>query len=147
MGFVDAFDTAREARRALREDQHPRQFTAQLLFDARAPGQARQVVEHACAVWGWPDLAEDARQIASELVTNAVKHSLPKVELQIARRNHCLHICVADGASEAPAILGPAASRQRGGLGLILVDALSAHWGYRPTPTGKIVWATMLIDV
>lgn len=147
MGFVNAFDTTREARQALQEDRQPGEFTARLPFDPRAAGQARQVAEHACAAWGLLDLAEDARQIASALVSNAVKHSLPKVELQIIRRNRLLHIRVADGTSEAPALLGPAASRQRGGLGLILVDALSAHWGYRPTLTGKIVWATMRIDV
>jgi anti-sigma regulatory factor (Ser/Thr protein kinase) len=146
-GFVDAFDTTADARQALQEDPQPREFTTYLPFDPRAAGQARLVVEHACAAWGLPDLAEDARQIASELVTNAVKHSVPELELQITRRNSLLHIRVADGTSEAPVLLGPAANRQRGGLGLIVVDALSAHWGCRSTPTGKIVWATLRADL
>jgi len=79
----------------------------------------------------------------SELVTNAIVHGEPPVELLVRIPDDYLHIEVHDADREAPVHLpraAPLPQDRMGGRGLRLVDALSSRWGLAEDDTGKWVW-------
>lgn len=85
---------------------------------------------------------DDAGLIASELVTNAILHGKPPVELRVAPTTDGLRIEVADGSSMPP--VRPLPSRgAMTGRGLRLVEALAQAWGCHPAEPGKVVWAEL----
>ena len=73
--------------------------------------------------------------LASELVTNSVRHSgsaVPggRVTVTVTTRGHDVRVEVTDrGADGVPALL-PAAGEAEGSRGLRLVEALATRWGY-----------------
>jgi anti-sigma regulatory factor (Ser/Thr protein kinase) len=95
------------------------------------------------------DPAEAAVLIISELVTNAVLHSGSTViGCTLRLDSGLLQIEVTDqGASQRePAIREPAAD-DVSGRGLLLVSTLSKAWGVTPArPSGRTVWATVLMS-
>jgi len=115
-------------------------FTLPLAHDARSVKAARTAInEHLVASSG-TQFISDAVLLTSELVTNALTHTLDGCQLQfyfdpVAR---FLRVDVHDSSSVQPAIVNRAAGA--GGLGLRLVDGSSTAWGSAPTPTGKSVW-------
>jgi anti-anti-sigma factor len=144
---VESFPGVEEAQAALKHDPYPRLFAARLPFTHPAARQARIVVEHACDIWGQHHVSDAAQIVVNELVSNAVHHARPPIDLSISIRRY-IHIEVADGTRDLPALLGPASiggDRYRG-FGMMLVDGLSAAWGQRMTSSGKIVWATLRHD-
>jgi anti-sigma regulatory factor (Ser/Thr protein kinase) len=83
---------------------------------------------------------EDIQLVASELVTNAVRHS-SLAGLRLSRDGDCVILEVDDHSQGEPRIaeeLSPAAAS---GRGLVIVDRLVSRWGWRPLPDGgKRVW-------
>ena len=100
------------------------------------------------AITALPDLGrtfEDALLVATELVSNAVKHSLCSEDELLTvsvRRDGWLRIAVIDpgGASQARIVDRPIGL---GGLGLKVVDALSRSWGAERHEDGYEVWAEL----
>jgi anti-sigma regulatory factor (Ser/Thr protein kinase) len=101
--------------------------------------------------WGLPELRENMELIVSELSTNALRHGLrlaaprsrESVRLSLIRRGPLVTCAVADPCTTAPVLRHPA-TLEPGGLGLHIVDSLSARWGWAPlAPHGKIVWAVL----
>lgn len=98
--------------------------------------------------WGVGDLAGDAELIVSELVTNALRASeaLPEIRpFALCLRSDCkrLIIEVWDHSPREPRS-EPAAGGAEGGRGLLVVEALSARWGYQRTgDSAKVVWAVL----
>ena len=90
--------------------------------------------------WGLEKLGDSIISIVSELVTNAVEHAAPPIELRLRRRPGAVMVEVADGDGRLarPTPTGAADERHRG---LVIVATLAARWGVRPTGTGKVVWA------
>jgi hypothetical protein len=92
-------------------------------------GLARGFVQDCwCTEHDSADLVQ-AQLIVTELVTNAVRHGGPPIELQI----ECLTtggvlLSVSDGSLEPPAAQESGPDRW-GGRGVQLVDLLSAEWG------------------
>ena len=90
---------------------------------------------------------EDARLLASELVTNAVLHSGCRaedlIEVRAAITPHGLLISVDDpgGGGQNPR-LRPADDSGLGGFGLRLVSRLARRWGW-DRPNGHRVWAEL----
>ncbi|WP_195098971.1 ATP-binding protein [Nocardia blacklockiae] len=86
----------------------------------------------------------DAIQVADELVSNALRHGLPPrtctVTLSPEPR---LLIEVTDSSPDLPHIR-PA--DDSGGLGLLLIDQMSAAWGCLRDDDGKTVWAELVAD-
>jgi anti-sigma regulatory factor (Ser/Thr protein kinase) len=85
-------------------------------------------------------LADDARLIVSELVTNAVRHSRGPVTVRLRADSTSLLIDVWDSLPTPPEP-GTLAADDGGGRGLGIVAALSRHWGHRLEGCGKTVWA------
>jgi anti-sigma regulatory factor (Ser/Thr protein kinase) len=90
----------------------------------------------------------DAAIITSELVTNAVQHACRDVTetvgvtLARASDSEAVIITVSDSAPHGPAIREASAGSERG-LGLQIVESLSARWGWHPEPGGKAVFAIL----
>jgi anti-sigma regulatory factor (Ser/Thr protein kinase) len=109
-----------------------------------ASRQAHRVLEWALRDWALDgDLADDARVVLSELVTNALTHSLDVFRLTLRLHGERLLIEVWDAADGMPRV-GVPEDLAVNGRGMFLVDALSRRWGVRAEPDGgKTVWAEL----
>jgi anti-sigma regulatory factor (Ser/Thr protein kinase) len=117
-----------------------------IAISAYAAVEARRVVVEACNDAGTPDELNSALLIATELVTNAVRHSgmgegdtlVLVVDLSLGRAI----ISVRDrGPGFSPSGLEPPSTDARAGWGLRVVEALSTAWGVRQEAEGFSVWA------
>jgi anti-sigma regulatory factor (Ser/Thr protein kinase) len=116
-------------------------------------GRARRAVVDTCVEWGY-GVCEDAELIASELVTNALRHgrlesalasTAPwEIGLRMTDVRPGLRIEVVDGYSMPPVEV-PGREDAEGGYGLMIVGRLAA-WGWSPTATGKVVWAELRLQ-
>jgi hypothetical protein len=111
-----------------------------------APARARAWVSERA---GGLDSAfmDDALLIASELVTNAVRHGSPQIVLSVREVPGGLRIEVGDEGSTVPVPTTRAPdTEQLTGRGLLIVAATSHDWGIAPHPDrpGKTVWAELL---
>ncbi|WP_445281455.1 ATP-binding protein [Streptomyces sp. DSM 118148] len=89
---------------------------------------------------------QDAQLVASELVTNAVKHAPGPCALllELAPDASALSITVVDTSPELPRQPPPDPGRV-GGHGLLLVNMLSGGLKVTPLPRGKRVTATVAL--
>ncbi len=102
---------------------------------AEARGRAAVQLE----AWGLDDIIFTTELIVSELVTNAIRHAQPPIQLRmILDGGLCCE--VSDGSSTAPH-LRRAGRYDEGGRGLLLVTQLAESWGTRHTRSGKTIWA------
>ncbi|KAE8765187.1 ATP-binding SpoIIE family protein phosphatase [Georgenia thermotolerans] len=118
----------------------PRQRRWQLPMDASSIGRARHAVRRTCRAWGMQEVAA-AELVISELMANAVMHGWGRIGLRLQDTGDGLRIEVED-ANPAPPITRERSASRVGGFGMHIVDRL-ADWGWRPTPTGKVVWARL----
>ncbi|MGW5266751.1 ATP-binding SpoIIE family protein phosphatase [Microbispora sp. NPDC004025] len=112
--------------------------TCPLPADPRFVSHARRFVRGTLQRWGLGGLVDATQLIVSELVTNALKHGWPPIELRLLR-GRTLVVEVADGSPAAPAPR-TATPDEDTGRGLQLIKRFAYRWGTRPTPYGKIVW-------
>ena len=107
---------------------------------------ARHEVARQLETWGAPEGAVlDFELVASELVTNAITHGLPPIELRLHRSSDEVVLEVSDGSPVRPRRQRPRAD-VAGGRGLAIVETLSRRWGVRTLPEGKSVWAARPLD-
>ena len=109
---------------------------------------ARRQVRDALGMHGLGEFAQDAAIITSELVANAVQHACEDgtkaigVILTHAGIPAAVTVAVSDCSPQVPVRRDtPAGSEQ--GRGLQIVEALSAHWGWRCGGGGKVVFAVL----
>jgi anti-sigma regulatory factor (Ser/Thr protein kinase) len=109
-------------------------------IDARAVAAARSLVrsmgcgQHCAATIGSAEL------IASELVTNAIRHGAPPVILEITCDGETVQVGVSDTSPDLPA-LRQAGDDDEDGRGLRIVDVLSDSHGVDVLESHKTVWA------
>ena len=117
--------------------------------DQFAPAAAREAMLQLPGDLGWA--LGDATLIASELVTNAVRHSLcPEdevVAVSCARRCDRLCISVVDPGTSGNTARIRQGEDGIGGIGLKLVDQLSASWGTERHEQGYEVWAELPLEL
>jgi anti-sigma regulatory factor (Ser/Thr protein kinase) len=121
------------------------EMRARLSADPQQVGRARRLLSSKLSDWGVPDDAGDVVVLlTSELVTNAILHGAPPVELvafplgdgagggvRVEVHDH------AAGRVEQPRRTRDDALR---GRGLRLVAALASRWGTDQLRGGKSVW-------
>ncbi|MFI9272919.1 ATP-binding protein [Kitasatospora sp. NPDC052896] len=116
---------------------------------ARSPGRARQLLTNLLArVIDGERFASDGLTVLTELTLNAVRHGSPGgcliwVYLDADADRLLIEVHDASSAPPEPREPGP---DDEAGRGLILVNALSAQWGWRPRGDqgiGKITWAVV----
>ncbi|GCB52366.1 serine phosphatase rsbU [Streptomyces sp. NL15-2K] len=110
----------------------------ELPSDPAVVSRSRAAVTDQLAAWGLDELAFTTELIASELVTNAIRHAAGPLQLRLLR-DRALICEVSDGSSTSPR-LRRARTEDEGGRGLFLVAQLTDRWGTRYTPDGKIIW-------
>jgi signal transduction histidine kinase/DNA-binding response OmpR family regulator/serine phosphatase RsbU (regulator of sigma subunit)/anti-sigma regulatory factor (Ser/Thr protein kinase) len=107
--------------------------------------RARRFVTTTFERWEMPHaLIRDAVLLVSELVTNAIVHGRPPIELVVRRTADHVVIEVDDGATVLPRKLRPTAEDEHG-RGLQLAALLADRWGTRPLRDGKSVWCVLTI--
>jgi signal transduction histidine kinase/serine phosphatase RsbU (regulator of sigma subunit)/DNA-binding response OmpR family regulator len=88
------------------------------------------------------DTISNAVLVASELVTNAILHGSPPIQLHLRLDEAGIVTEVSDGAHNRPLAreLDPASID---GRGLHLIDAVSTDTGTRPIGAGKAIWCVV----
>jgi hypothetical protein len=131
---------------------------------------AREFTKLTLNRWGLGGLFDDIALVASELVTNALRHAVatvsvpeqrsspwgrrgaaidaafndcssPLIRLSLVRREPQVVCAVTDPSSHGP-VAREADWVAESGRGLHLVDSFSHSWGWHPVAAGKVVWAT-----
>jgi transcriptional regulator with XRE-family HTH domain/anti-sigma regulatory factor (Ser/Thr protein kinase) len=119
---------------------HPGRFVKRLPNTDLAPSLARAALV-ATAVGIPVRVFDDAMLLASELVTNSVRHSHSEwIEIDIALGVDRLRIEVADQSNDA---IRPRTPDLEGGWGLALVGEVATRWGVERQPAGKRVWVEL----
>ncbi|MER7403093.1 SpoIIE family protein phosphatase [Streptomyces sp. NPDC000070] len=112
--------------------------------DPSAVAQTRKDVVAQLERWGLSDAAFVTELVVSELVTNAIRHAQPPIQLRLIHENTL--ICeVSDGGNTAPH-LRRARTYDEGGRGLLLVAQLTERWGTRQGAWGKTIWAEQTLS-
>jgi len=91
------------------------------------------------------EASDEVLLVASELVTNAVRHGEGEVELRVGVDGDCVRIEVLDDGHAAVAVPErEPAPMSIGGRGLILVRQVARRWGTGFDRTGRtLVWAEL----
>src|SRR3712207_4756454 len=90
--------------------------------------------------WGVPDdVINDASLLATELLSNAVKHGSGLVTLRVEVEGGVVHVGVHDDAAGQP-VVEDSDPTSLGGRGLFIVDCVADDWGSDPDDRGKTVW-------
>ena len=116
--------------------------------DPAQVGHARLLVHESLARWGLDDYIDYTVLIASELVTNALRHGAGTISIQLSRARHELRIEVHDQGAGRPVRRHPGTGDE-GGRGLEVIDGLiGMHYGHRGctddgTGPGKTVYVVM----
>ena len=126
----------------------PRIATRTLSADARSVRAARDFTAATLRRWGTAERGQDIAIVVSELLTNALRHALPRsgdipgrpIRLGLLQPGPCVLCAVADPSTAAPAPRAPGSWAETG-RGLHIIYALSDQWGYAPSEGGKVVWA------
>ncbi|MFF8969939.1 SpoIIE family protein phosphatase [Streptomyces sp. NPDC014995] len=112
--------------------------------DPAAVAETRKNAVDRLAAWGLADAAFVTELIVSELVTNAIRHAEPPIQLRLILDGNL--ICeVSDSSSTAPH-MRRARTYDEGGRGLLLVAQLARRWGTRPGTKGKTIWAEQVVE-
>jgi anti-sigma regulatory factor (Ser/Thr protein kinase) len=114
-----------------------------LPLNTHAPRYARHVVATVLASWGLSDdeWSDAAATVVSELVGNAVRHGGGAVVLDLEAHARQAVVSVSDGSSVVPRRREPDGT---GGLGIALIEALTARWYVESHRGGKRVRAELL---
>lgn len=116
-----------------------------LPHDLSSPAEARRAIRSFLRSADLPKLEEDAELLASELVTNAVRHARGPVEVRAEVRDDHLHLEVRDGSVDQVPHPRHADDEDEGGRGLDLVAKLAVRWGWRTVGQVKTVWLDLPI--
>lgn len=118
----------------------------QIAPDPRAVGEARHFLAASLTVSGQSTLVDDAVLVASELVTNALRHARSPIEMHVLMpdtfhsHQEGIRIEVCDSSTQRPVELSPT-PESPGGRGLQLVSRIADRWGHELSSNGKVVWA------
>ena len=116
----------------------------QLAPEPRSVAAARRFVAKTLAEWGHEDQCDRACLVASEILTNAVRHADTPIALRLHRTPREITVEISDDSTHLPQRRIPEPDDENG-RGLMLVDALADSWGTRLTRTGKSIWFTLLL--
>jgi anti-sigma regulatory factor (Ser/Thr protein kinase) len=106
--------------------------------------EARLAVRGALSEAGFRGDIEVALLVASEVVTNAVRHAATPIRVSVVASSDGALIRVVDYDPEhLPARPGHAGPQAAGGRGLRIVDRLARAWGVDASSMSKTVWFTV----
>lgn len=125
-----------------------------IICTVRVPADASSVTEVRHQIvqdLGSRDLPEElvgeAEIVASELLTNAVRHARPlsdgTIRVRWKIRGEVVEIEVTDGGGSTVPRPAPRTVWLSSGRGLRIVRSLAHEWGVTEDRTGNVVWATL----
>lgn len=106
--------------------------------DPIAACAARHHVRQQLTTWHLEELAGTTELLATELVTNVIRHARGPIQLRLLRSQTL--VCEVSDTSLTTPRIRRAAWTDEGGRGLQLIAALSDRWGTRYMTTGKCIW-------
>src|SRR5688500_5692726 len=110
-----------------------------LLCDMTAPSQSRLIAQLWAAQHRVPAGAmDDLLLTVSELVTCAVYHGQPPIELELTTDYTRVRGVVRDGSGVHPA--GIWDDSEDSGYSFLVVEACTSRWGAEQCEDGKVVW-------
>ncbi len=116
------------------------ELSVRLEPDLTSIREARRFVQDVLDVWGIDgELASVVMVLVGELVTNALLHAEPPIDLALSHDGR-VRGEVSDGTDKMPV---PSEARHpsgRGGYGLQLVERMADAWGTERRADGKTVW-------
>ena len=93
------------------------------------------------------ELVDEAEIVASELLTNAVRHARPlsdgTIRVRWKIRGDVVEVEVTDGGGESVPRPAPRTVWLSSGRGLRIVRSIAHEWGVTEDRTGNVVWATL----
>jgi anti-sigma regulatory factor (Ser/Thr protein kinase) len=105
---------------------------------------ARTLATDQLRAWGLARAEYTTELVVSELVTNAIRHGAPPIQLRLIRDD--MLVCeVTDASSTAPH-LKRSRTLDEDGRGLLLVCELTQSWGTRQTTSGKTIWCQQVLS-
>lgn len=134
--------TCREAIAAAATDPVPRRMHQYFEPTPQAPRAARELAAQACWEWDLPEAATSAQVLASELVTNAVRHARTTISFAVMLGSAQLRLSARDWDPRPVRLLPPSDNEHRG-RGLLVVDTIAKSWGQVSLDHGKVVWAVL----
>jgi anti-sigma regulatory factor (Ser/Thr protein kinase) len=121
-----------------------RAFEQQLEAVATSVRAARRAVMERLSSSLDADQLDRAVLCTSEIVTNAIEHGSPPIELRIAHTRDSVRIEVCDASPDLPRRARPRATSIRG-RGLLIVDKSADRWGVEELDEGKVVWFELAV--
>ncbi|MEZ5410054.1 MAG: ATP-binding protein [Acidimicrobiales bacterium] len=107
-------------------------------------GPARDKLRQALAACTAPlELVGDAELVLTELVTNAIQHAAPPIEVELRLEDQGLTVEVIDHSPGVPPCLQPPDLDRIGGWGLAILATVTEAWGFTAHPEHKVVWARL----
>jgi anti-anti-sigma regulatory factor len=144
-GWVEEHGTVEESLAAASTDPVPQRVHRYLEPTAEAPRVAREMATHAWWDWDLPGRPNSAQILASELVTNGVRHARTPLGFSMTLRDGTVRLSVQDWAAAPVRPRSPSESDLQG-RGLIVVEAIASRWGSVPLGDGKVVWAELQVS-
>ena len=109
--------------------------------EAKWVGRCRQLGAKKLHAWGLSSLAESAKLLISELVTNALRHGAStEIGIRLLITTDGVVIEVDDGSPGRPYVR-MADPEEESGRGLFLVDFVAENWGV--SPDGTKTWCAL----
>lgn len=106
---------------------------------------ARRFTARTLRTWGVSDDMGAVQLVVSELVTNAMVHTMGDVRLDLTLAGDRLRVAVTDSLPRTPVKPTTLDWEATGGRGLLLVEAMSEAWGSVPVGGGKRVWSEIAV--
>ncbi len=99
----------------------------------------RQVARRALEEWNLTTYEEQVLLLATELMSNGVRHAMTALKFEMSYDGHCLRVAVSDSSRRLP-VRKWSDDDSAHGWGLHLVDVLASDWGTTEEEDGKTVW-------
>jgi anti-sigma regulatory factor (Ser/Thr protein kinase) len=135
---------------ALPTGPEPWEYCLYVPNDPRAVTVSRRTLRLILTVHGLIRLVDVAELLATELISNAVRHTKGPAALRLCWAEGVLRISAWDAdpaPPEPPVPLERVAELEEDGRGLALVMACADLWGWQPLSTegnrGKVVWCEL----
>ncbi|GGZ12981.1 ATP-binding protein [Streptomyces poonensis] len=124
----------------------PWEYTLYIPHDPRAVGICRRTLRDILTTHDLPALVDPAELLASELISNAVRHTEGPAALKLRLSGPSFRLGAWDTDPTPPATTAPHPHGESG-RGLHLIDACSDDWGWfqvhRDGAHGKYVWCEL----
>ena len=122
----------------------PPMLATGLPWAASSIAQARSRAREAAAELGLDaPLRRACVLAASELVSNAVQHGAPPLQLRLWAVAGGMRLEVEDASPALPSALS-VPTTAASGRGLAIIGAVSSAWGHYSTDSGKCVWCEVV---